>query len=119
MDILISYDCIDSCDCDKSDVCKYADHKFLPFTIPHLLFIYPRSTKLSGTNKCPYNKTRNYTCVSCANSNSFEECDIVCNERKPYIPKDGWKEYSRCGSYEKCKWADECLYDEIYVIKTD
>lgn len=117
MDILFGYDCIDSRDCDKSSSCKYAKHKFIPFKISHLLFVYPRCIKLSGTNKCPYNKTRNYTCASCANSNSFEECDIPFNERKPYIPKDRWKKYSRCGSYKKCKWADDCLYDGVYVSR--
>ena len=86
MDILFGYDCIDSCDCDKSSSCKYAKHKFIP-------------------------------CASCANSNSFEECDIPFNERKPYIPKDRWKKYSRCGSYKKCKWADDCLYDGVYVSR--
>lgn len=119
MDVLFGYECIDSYDCDKSNICKYAKHKFLPFKIPHLLLIYPRMIKLSGTNKCPYNKIRNYTCNSCIHSLSFEECNVTSNRRKAYIPIDGWKEYSRCGSYEKCKWADECLYNGVYVINTE
>lgn len=116
IEVLFGYDCMDWFDCDKKGVCKYANHRFRSFEIPYLFSIYPRVVKLSGTNKCPYKKTRNYTCANCAHTITFEECDMPMNERKPYIPSGGWKEFSRCGSYEKAACADDCIYDEIYVV---
>ena len=32
---------------------------------------------------------------------------IIKEDRKQSIPNDDWNQHLRCGSFEKCEWADD------------
>ena len=59
--ICVGRECNDYIDCDKKDICKYSRNKRFPMNIFNLFLLYKRDNRLSGTSKCPYHKSRNYT----------------------------------------------------------
>lgn len=121
--INIGYECGDRTNCDKRKMCKYGKsfyklhnfsvelHRFFEYRfhikLPYLIYVNKKWKRLSGTDKCPYNKSRNYTCWDCKYQAGIEECSIPYNDRNQNIPDDGWKKHLRCGSFEKCEWADD------------
>ena len=125
--LTIGYECIDQCDCDKRKVCKYRGrYKFhnlsvslcrffeyrLHIKFPYLLDIGQKCERLSGTDKCPYHKSRNYTCYDCKFIDGELHC---CSEKinthykdwKPDIETQDWGK--KCAYFEKCSWADDYL----------
>ena len=74
--ITIGYECGDGCYCDKYKKCKYKSkwhkfhnisvkiHKFFEYRLhiklPHLIYIDQKWERLSGTDKCPFHKSRFY-----------------------------------------------------------
>lgn len=130
--IIKGIECGDCCDCDKRNKCKYAknNEKFNNFgfklkyffnklkikTPPLPIFITKEWKRLSGTNKCPFHKSRNYTCYDCKYCGGILSRDCLCEERnntpvkerKEYIDNE-WSKYSKCGYFEKCDWADDYL----------
>lgn len=121
--ITIGCECGDRLDCDKSKKCKYGKvthrlhnlsvniHRFFQYRfhikLPYLVYINRKYKRLSGTNKCPYKKSRNYTCYDCKFHHGIETCKISISDRKENIPEDGWSKHSKCGSFDKAEWADE------------
>jgi hypothetical protein len=77
-----------------------------------LIYIDQKWVRLSGTDKCPFHKSRYYTCFDCSYlyGPNFEECN--CDERNntpykerlPDIETEDWGE--RCAYFDKCEWAD-------------
>ena len=110
--ICVGRECNDYMECDKKNICKYSRNKRFPMSIFNLFLLYKRHNRLSGTSKCPYHKSRNYTCWDCAHQTSLEECDVTSKDRLPYIEQDGWTNYSRCGSFKKASYANDYLYEE-------
>lgn len=130
--IIKGIECGDCCDCDKRNKCKYAknNEKFNNFgfklkyffnklkikTPPLPIFITKDWKRLSGTSKCPFHKSRNYTCHDCKYCGGILSGDCLCEERnntpvkerKEYIDNE-WSKYSKCGYFEKCDWADDYL----------
>lgn len=128
--ITIGYDCGDSCYCDKAKICKhrgrYKFHNFsvslhtffeyrLHIKLPYLIYIGQKWERLSGTDKCPYHKSRNYTCHDCKFVGGELLRDCYCTERtntnyndlKPDIETKDWGK--QCAYFEKCEWADDYL----------
>ena len=127
MRINMGYECGDALHCDKSKKCKYRPkyrklhnisvdiHRFFEYRLhiklPHLLYIGQRWERLSGTKKCPFHKSRHYTCYDCQYvcGEILRECG--CNERNntPYKERleieTEWG--SQCGYLKKCEWADD------------
>lgn len=125
--IKIGYKCGDNLHCDMRKKCKYRPkwyklhnmsiniHRFFDYRLhiklPHLFFISQRWERLSGTKKCPYHKSRNYTCFDCkyVGGNLCRECYNKERNDTPYdkrIRKETeWG--SQCGYFEKCEWADD------------
>ena len=110
--ICVGRECNDYVDCDKRDICKYSRNKRFPMSIFGLFLFYKGNNRLSGTSKCPYHKSRNYTCWDCAYQTNWEECSIVSKDRLPYVAQDGWKDNSRCGSFKKADYANNYLFEE-------
>ena len=117
--IKTGYECMDQSDCDKKCKCKYSCksnkffmniHSFLKnnlhIKLPRLISFSKLNVQLSGTELCPYHKSRNYTCWDCKYQSNLYECKIMSYDRKDYIPKDGWSKCSRCGSFEKSEISD-------------
>ena len=78
--ITYGYQCGDSSSCDCRHKCRHCGsyrfhnfsvdfhrffEKYLHIKLPHLLHISRKWVRLSGTTKCPYNKSRLYTCWDC------------------------------------------------------
>lgn len=84
-------------------------HRFFEYhfhiKLPHLIYINKEYTDLSGTTKCPFHKSRYYTCWDCKHQRGLEECNIPYKERKRIEQPDEWG-CGRCGSFEKSKFAD-------------
>jgi hypothetical protein len=73
--------CLDACWCDCGQKCKYGKsgywyHNFsvrlhtffeykLHIKLPHLLYIGRKSEIISGTEKCPFRKSKRLTCWDC------------------------------------------------------
>ena len=66
-------------------------HRFFEYRLhiklPYLIYVDKKWKRLSGTDKCPYNKSRNYTCWDCKYQAGIEECSIPYDDRKQNIPK--------------------------------
>ena len=104
------YYCADAGDCDKKKNCKYGGCNKLLNLLPFPTVI----ERLSGTHKCPYHKSRNYTCLDC----KYDSYDIdgICRckerantpieDRKSYH-SDEWRNDSRCAYFEKVFYADD------------
>lgn len=116
--IKTGYTCGDRSICPHSSECKYkANHRFHNFSVcihrffeynfkiklPHLIYIGKHWKRLSGTSKCPYKMERIYTCLDCSHQTGLRECDIAISDRK----RDDNAFHNRCGSFEKCEWADD------------
>ena len=125
------YYCLDSSSCDCRDKCKHSRgfkfhnwsvdvHRFFQYRLhiklPHILYIGKKDAWLSGTTKCPYGKSRKYTCWQCNYCDG--DPDGVClNPKKATATKEElkvvdpeWGEHHRCGLFEKTPWADN--YDK-------
>lgn len=126
--INIGYQCGDGLDCDKYRKCKYKAkwyklhnisiriHRFFEYRLhiklPHLIYIGQKWKRLSGTDKCPFRKSRHYSCYDCKYIGG--ECLINCycpekintyyKDWKPDIETEDWGK--RCAYFEKCEWAD-------------
>lgn len=134
--IIKGIECGDHYNCDKRNKCKYAksNARFHNFKIklkdffkyklnikvpPSPIFITKDWKRLSGTNKCPFHKSRNYTCHDCKYCGGILLRDCLCeernntpvNKRKKYIDNE-WNKYSRCGYFEKLDWADDYLKEK-------
>ena len=125
--IKIGYECGDALHCDKRKKCKYrakwyrfhnmsvSIHRFFDYhfhiKLPHILFINQEWKRLSGTKKCPFNKSRYYSCYDCRYSGGPLCRECLCDERNktPYnerpVIKTEWGD--QCGYFEKCEWADD------------
>ena len=133
--INVGYKCGDELHCNMRKKCKYRAkwyklhnisveiHRFFEYRLhiklPHLLYIGQRWERLSGTDKCPFHKSRNYTCYDCKYicGDLCRECS--CKERTdtPYNERltveNEWGK--QCGYFEKCEWADD--YKEKFKRK--
>lgn len=121
------YQCGDACYCNCSYKCKYRKgfkfhnwsvsvHRFFEYylhiKLPHFLYINKLWTNLSGTTKCPYHKSRLYSCWDCKYCSGG--LDSVClnekrnsagfEERKFVDPE--WGPHHRCSFFEKHERAD-------------
>jgi len=126
--INIGTECGDRLHCDKYKQCKYKSnytfhnlsvsiHRFFEYRLhiklPHLLYIGKRYERLSGTDKCPFHKSRYYSCYDCKYpcGDLLRECgrkdkvNTPYKERLPDIDTEDWGK--RCAYFEKCKWADD------------
>ena len=127
--INMGYECGDALDCDMRKKCKYRAkwykfnnmlvdiHSFFEYRLhiklPHLIYIGQRWKRLSGTNKCPYHKSRYYDCHDCKYVGGELLRTCYCSERtntyyknrKPDIETEDWGK--RCAYFEKCDWADD------------
>lgn len=125
------YYCTDVYDCDCGYKCKYRNnykfhnwrvrvHRFferrLHIKLPYFLYICKERARLSGTTKCPYGKSRLYTCWQCKYCDG--DPDGVClNPKKATMSIEElkfddpeWGTYNRCSLFEKNEWADR--YDK-------
>jgi len=127
IDIRHGYNCRASTWCNCSNKCKHKSnykfhnwsvrvHRFFEYKLhiklPHLLYIGKHSVDLSGTTKCPFNKSRYYTCWDC----KYSDCDpdgVCLNEERNNTPVEerkiidpDWGEYGKCKFFEKSEWAD-------------
>ena len=125
--INIGYQCGDGLNCDKYKKCKYKArwyklhnmsveiHRFFEYRLhiklPHLIYIGQKWERLSGTSKCPYHKSRHYTCYDCKYVCGALLRDCTCKERNdtPYkerpVVENKWE--TPCAYFEKCEWADD------------
>ena len=125
--ITIGYKCGDGLDCNKYKKCKYrarfyklqnmsvSIHRFFEYKLhiklPHLIYIDQEWKRLSGTAKCPFHRSRNYTCYDCkyVGGNLLRDC--LCEERnntnykERAVIKNEWGQ--KCAYFEKCDWADD------------
>ena len=119
------YHCSSSCWCDKRK-CKYRKgfkfhnfsvnvHRFFNYhfniNLPHLLYINRRYTDLSGTTKCPYGKSRFYTCYDCKYCGYDRSCNNPKYSTATYeelidFIDDDWNRHCRCNLFEKSDYAD-------------
>ena len=131
--IIKGIECGDRCDCDKRFKCKYAKSNarsknfemklrdFFKYKLnikipPSPIFIMKDWKRLSGTNKCPFHKSRNYTCHGCKYCGGILYRDCLCEERnntkvkerKEYVDNE-WSNYSKCGYFEKL----DCDYNYL------
>lgn len=127
--INIGYNCGDGLYCDKYKKCKYRAkwyklhnmsvkiHRFFEYRLhiklPHLIYIGQKWERLSGTDKCPFHKSRHYSCYDCKYIGGEWLRDCSCSERiktyykdrKPDIYIEDWGK--RCAYFEKNEWADD------------
>lgn len=125
----IGYQCGDGTDCDKYRQCKYrakwyklhnlsvSIHRFFEYRLyiklPHLICISQKWERLSGTDKCPFNKSRNYTCYDCKYicGDMLRECECKARveaplkEQLPDVETKDWGK--RCAYFDKNEWADD------------
>lgn len=117
--INIGYQCGDGLQCDKYKQCKYRAkwyklhnmsveiHRFFEYRLhiklPYLLHIGQKWERLSGTDKCPYHKSRIYSCCDCKYVGGELYRDCMCKER--FTIKSEWD--GRCAYFKKCEWADD------------
>ena len=130
ININIGYQCGDALDCIMQKRCKHraklyklhnasvSIHRFFEYRLhiklPHLIYIGQRWERLSGTNKCPFNRSRNYTCYDCVYCSGDLCRDCGCSERNdtPHSERlsieTEWGK--KCGYFKKCEWADDYKY---------
>ena len=129
--IKIGYKCLDYIDCDKGHICKYrCTYKYHNLKIEIRKFFktylhielpiwkpifYKDATTLSGTKKCPYNKSKHYTCYDCkyvcgdllrecSNEKRLEDIDQGKYTYNKYKTDYSWEK--PCRYFEKNDWAD-------------
>lgn len=120
------------CNCGKK--CKYRKnftyhnfsvsvHRFFEYRLhiklPHLLYIHKFSTDLSGTTRCPFGKSRAYSCHDCVHCGGELLRDCFHPERSKMsleeikktseVDDKDWGNL-RCTLFEKTSWADN--YDK-------
>jgi len=121
------YYCLSCSSCDCMSKCKYKGgfkfhnwsvkvHRFFEYKLhiklPHLLYISKHSVDLSGTTKCPFNKSRRYTCWDCQYCDGDPDGVCLNKERNetPVKERDfddpDWGKYHRCKFFKKTPWAD-------------
>ncbi len=127
--INIGYQCGDGSYCDKYKQCKYRAkwyklhnlsvriHRFFEYRLhiklPHLICISQKWERLSGTDKCPFHKSRRYTCYDCRHHFGVETCTCEARINTPYkeqlpdVDTDDWGK--RCAYFDKCKRADSYM----------
>lgn len=125
--IRIGYECGDRLNCDMCQKCKYkakwyklhnmsvAIHRFFEYKLhiklPHLICISSKWERFSGTSKCPYHKSRNYTCYDCEYlcGEFLRECGCKERNETPYkerpVVENTWDK--PCAYFKKCSWADD------------
>lgn len=125
--IKIGYECGDALHCNMRNKCKYrakwyklhnlqvSIHRFFEYhlhiKLPYLIHVRQEWKRLSGTKKCPFGKSRCYTCYDCKFSSGCIDGECLCKERRetPYkehiIRETEWGK--QCGYFEKSKWADD------------
>lgn len=131
--IHITYGCVCNsyCYCDCRNKCKYKNgfnfhnwsievRRFFEYNLhiklPNLLYISKEYIDLSGTEKCPFHRSRRYTCADCKYQLGLRNCSIPFYERKEIKEPTEWGEHYLCGSFEKCDWADNLDKDTGKMI---
>lgn len=124
------YRCMDSCWCDRASKCKYNKeytyhnlsvrvHNFFEYRLhiklPHLIYITIRNANMSGTEMCPYHKSRLYTCHDCKWCTGKDYCENPDYSKSPYeesknFDDPDWHNVCRCKFFEKNEYADR--YDK-------
>lgn len=121
--INIGYECGDALHCDMRKKCKYRAkwykfhnmsveiHRFFEYRLhiklPHLLCISQKWERLSGTRRCPYHKSKYYSCYDCKHvcGELLRECncnsrvDTSYENRLPDVDTEDWGK--RCAYFEK------------------
>lgn len=137
LSITIGYRCSDACWCDCASKCKYRKgfgfHNFsvrlhdffqyrLHIKLPHFLYVDKESNHLSGTEMCPYQKSRRYTCWDCKYSlgngcGNKQYRDSTWEESHDFEDPE-WHNTGKCKFFEKDEFADnydrktgEIIYD--------
>lgn len=133
--IRYGYRCNVSYKCDCAKKCKYHRKKDFAYyytsamielrrffewkfhiKLPWLIFIGHNDYDMSGTTKCPFHKSRCYTCFHCKYSEYDNcECEQICvnenyqqatyEEANAFEDSD-WHHQGRCKFFEKNEWAD-------------
>ena len=133
--ITCGYNCEDSCYCDKAKQCKYkSSHRYHNFIVnfhnffkyklhielPHLIYIQKEYKQLSGTKKCPFNKSRHYTCSHCAYSgyDDYGLEEICVNNIRNATPYKATLEINNdwgttCKFFKKNEWADDYKKEKL------
>ena len=114
----IGRSCSSACYCDKSNKCRYRDrhqvhnlsvrfrsyiYRKCKIKIPYFIYFDKWVTNLSGTKKCPFHKSRRYSCWECKNSYGLEYCRFEWNVRSESSNED-WP-HSVCGLFEPEEYA--------------
>ena len=125
--IRIGYGCRVGYDCKHVTQCKYYKHirrentrhkihvdinnwfqRHLNIKLPWFIYITCISNDLSGTDRCPFNMCRRYTCADCTHTYYDGDmkgcCTIPYEDREP-IPEDSkqfqdWGKYHQCGCFD-------------------
>lgn len=132
--IIITHGYICSCyyHCDKGVKCKYRSkgykfhnwsvgvHRFfsryLHIELPYWLHINKQWSNLSGTTKCPYNKSRYYSCWDCTynggeiDGSCFNEDYTSSSFDDTRADDPDWGSHGRCKLFDKNDWCDK--YDK-------
>ena len=124
INITCGYHCGSHCWCDKGSKCKYRKgfvfhnwsvnvHNWFYWKfnikLPHWIYIGKRYTDLSGTIKCPFRKSRRYTCYDCEYLYGERGCinknyrNTSWEESRSNDPE--W-DSGKCKFFEKNSWAD-------------
>lgn len=124
--ITCGYSCRDSCWCDCFPKCKYRSryklHNLsvrvrtffqyrLGIKLPYFLHLQRESRSLSGTEMCPYHKSRYYTCWDCeycvgrGNCTNKQYRESTWKEAHDFDDPD-WHHTGRCKFFEKHEYAD-------------
>lgn len=124
--IRVGYGCRVGYDCKNARQCRYykrvrrttkrhnsrvAVNNWFMFhfkiKLPWRIYTTCIDSDLSGTDRCPFNMCRRYTCFNCTHTYYDEDlegcCNISCEDRKP-IPVDSkqfqdWGKYHQCGCF--------------------
>lgn len=126
--ITYGYACNDSRYCNCQRKCKYSNggywfhnlsckiHLFFEYRLhiklPHLLYIGKKHTSLSGTTKCPFHKSRHYTCWDCKYSDGQVHGSCLNEKYRKASYEESrtddpeWNS-GKCKFFEKNEWADD------------
>lgn len=96
------------------EIRRFFEYK-LKIKLPYLLFIGHTNRDLSGTAKCPFNKSRCYTCWVCKYSYGDRGCSNEDYRKSDWktandFEDPDWHQQGRCKFFEKTEWADK--YDK-------
>lgn len=126
------YYCLDSIHCNCRDKCKHCRGSFrfhnwsvdvhsffryrLHIELPRILYIGKKDAWLSGTTKCPFGKSRLYTCWQC-NYCGGDPDGTCLNPKRDTMPIEDlkvndieWGDAPRCSLFDKSEWANR--YDK-------